>query len=148
MESTKSSKALVSSAWKIIPYFPSRSITETISFYTSKLHFTLGGTDTPDDKEPKFCSLFIGSKAEANIYFFLQSFESSPMLSPAAAMIALGTQELDSYYALLQGEDEVEIVEPIENKEWGYRQFTILDGDNNRLTFFKFLEGGNGPNEM
>lgn len=70
------------------------------------------------------------------------------MLSPAAAMIALGTQELDSYYALLQGEDEVEIVEPIENKEWGYRQFTILDGDNNRLTFFKFLEGGNGPNEM
>lgn len=38
---------------------------------------------------------------------------------------------------------KLEITEEIENKDWGYRQFSMEDGDGNVLTFFKFLEGGN-----
>jgi uncharacterized glyoxalase superfamily protein PhnB len=136
---------IVRSAWKIIPQFPSRSIQNTVKFYTEELNFQLGGLH-PDDgtSEPTFCSIFIGKKAEANIYFeecALQDFH------PAKAMIALGTAELDEFYTYLQSRRKVEIVEPIKDEEWGYRQFTIKDNDGTRLTFFKFLEGGNPGTE-
>lgn len=62
-------------------------------------------------------------------------------------MIALGTAELDEFYTYLQSRRKVEIVEPIKDEEWGYRQFTIKDNDGTRLTFFKFLEGGNPGTE-
>lgn len=39
------------------------------------------------------------------------------------------------------------IIEKMEDKEWGYRQFTVRDGDGNRVVFFKFLEGGNPGTE-
>lgn len=39
------------------------------------------------------------------------------------------------------------IVEKLEDKEWGYRQFAVKDDDGNVLTSFKFLEGGNPGTE-
>lgn len=62
-------------------------------------------------------------------------------------MIALGTAELDEYYDILVEEGKVKITEPIEDKQWGYRQFTLEDPDGNKITFFKFLEGGNPGSE-
>lgn len=132
---------VVGSAWKVIPQFPSRSICATVKFYTEELNFELGGVH-PDDNssEPIFCSVFIGKKAAANIYFELHAPGD---FHPSKAMVALGTKELDEFHEHLQSRAKVEIVEPIEDKPWGYRQFTINDNDGNRLTFFKFLEGGN-----
>ncbi|KAH8813240.1 glyoxalase family protein [Xylogone sp. PMI_703] len=150
-------ETLLSSAWKIIPQFPSASITRTVDFYSSKLHFTCeqprttysSGAASEEELEPTFCSVHIGSKSQANIYFIKApaSASPSPSVSTAAAsnaMVALGTQQLDEYYAVLCEEGQVSIVEPIGDKPWGYRQFTIADPDGNRLTFFRFLEGTNG----
>jgi len=137
---------LVRSAWKIIPQFHSRSINETVKFYTEELSFELGGVH-PDDggtPEPTFCSVFVGRKADANIYFFQTNAHE---FQACEAMIALGTTELDEYYDRLKSGGRVAITEPIEDTEWGYRQFTIKDNDGNRLTFFKFLEGGNPGEE-
>ncbi|KAK2763771.1 hypothetical protein FQN54_009388 [Arachnomyces sp. PD_36] len=134
------------SAWKIIPQFQTISIEETVRFYTEELGFTLGGT-YPDEEDadgnppkPTFCSIAAGHKAAANIYFFLckpGEFHTS------STMIALGTDELDEFYGLLNERGVVRIVAQIKDEEWGYRQFAIEDNSGNKLTFFKFLEGGN-----
>ncbi|KAG0336153.1 hypothetical protein BG000_006870 [Podila horticola] len=136
---------IVRSAWKIISQFPSRSIKRTIKFYSEELKFELGGFH-PDDgtSEPTFCSVFIGKKAEANIYFDACAPDD---FHPAKAMIALGTTQLDELYTCLQSRTTVDIVEPIQDEPWGFRQFTIKDNDGNHLTFFKFLEGGNPGTE-
>ncbi|EAW16692.1 glyoxalase family protein [Aspergillus fischeri NRRL 181] len=136
---------IVNSAWKVIPMFESRSIPLTVDFYTKTLGFELGSVK-PEDNESElyFCSLAIGKKADANFYFSKvtpETFKSSH------AMIGLGTRQLDDYYVYLKGKIEVEFSEDIEDKPWGFRQFTIKDTDGNSLTFFKFLEGGNPGDE-
>ncbi|KAE8320030.1 pyridoxal phosphate-dependent transferase [Aspergillus transmontanensis] len=103
------------------------------------LNFSHHGTS-----ELTFCSMFMGRKADANFYFFLASIEE---FKASEAMVALGTHELDEYYRYLKGRDEVTIAEDIEDTPWGFRQFTIEDQDGNKLTFFKFLEGGNPGEE-
>ncbi|EEP82729.1 predicted protein [Uncinocarpus reesii 1704] len=107
---------LVHSAWKVIPQFNSTSIKETVKFYTEELSFTLGGVHPDDnpDIEPTFCSIFVGPKADANIYFFECKKED---FHASAAMIALGTDELDEFYRLLTAKGKVFIKEPIEDKE-------------------------------
>ena len=142
----------VSSAWKIIPQFQSRSINKTVRFYVEELGFILGGTHPDDDgegdksnaPEPTFCSLFAGHKAAANIYF--NKCEPNEF-QPREAMIALDTEGLDEFYGVLKARNTMKIVEPIEDKEWGYRQFSVADADGNILTFFKFLQGGNPGEE-
>lgn len=129
------------SAWKIIPHFPCTAIDATINFYIECLHFNLGGTDRDDDlhHEARMCSVAVGRKADANLYLF----KKNPPFEPSAAMVALGTKQLDQYYELLVAEEKVEISMPIEDQPWGYRQFEVKDIDGNRVQFFKFLEGGN-----
>lgn len=89
------------------------------------------------------CSVAAGHKAAANIYLF----KTSIPFQPSAAMIAMGTSQLDEYYELLKVERKVEISMPIEDQPWGYRQFEVKDVDGNRIQFFKFLEGGNPGTE-
>lgn len=146
----------LATAWGIIPHFSSRSIPRTIEFYTKKLHFNLGGTDispstspslVPSEAEavpePNMCSVAVGVPAiRGNIYFFKADPEEQTF-HPSRAMIALGTEAVDQYYETLKREGEVEIVDEIADKPWGYRQFTIKDPDGNQLQFFRFLEGGN-----
>jgi uncharacterized glyoxalase superfamily protein PhnB len=133
--------AVVRSAWKIIPQFQSRSIEHSVKFYTEELGFELGGTH-PDDgsSKPVFGSVFAGRKADANIY--LHECKSDDFHA-SSTMVALGTAELDEFYQLLKARSNVKIIEDVEDKPWGYRQFSIEDCDGNKLTFFKFLQGGN-----
>jgi catechol 2,3-dioxygenase-like lactoylglutathione lyase family enzyme len=136
---------VVNSAWKVIPMFGSRSIPRTVEFYTKTLGFELASVKPEDRKSDLyFCSVFIGKKADANFYFSKVSPES---FKPSQAMIGLGTCELDEYYVYLKSQCGVEFAEDIEDTPWGFRQFTIKDNDENLLTFFKFLEGGNPGEE-
>jgi uncharacterized glyoxalase superfamily protein PhnB len=136
---------IVNSAWKVIPMFESRSIPLTVEFYTKTLGFELASVK-PEDNESElyFCSMFIGKKADANFYFSKVTREK---FKSSHAMIGLGTRELDEYYDYLKSQTGVEFSEDIDDKPWGFRQFTIKDNDGNLLTFFKFLEGGNPGDE-
>jgi hypothetical protein len=139
-------KQLAKSTWKIIPQFYSRSIAATVKCYTEELGFVLGGV-SPDDidiSEAKFCSVFAGKKADANIYFFCCQAEEFRV---GAAYIAMGTTQLDEYYGKLKEGGKVKIVANLGDTAWGYREFAVEDCDGNRLTFFKFLEGGNPGSE-
>ena len=116
------------------------SITSIICFYKDVLHFKTGEPQfvRKDSLEPTFCSVCIGAKAEANIYFFC--LPDKKELSKGKAMIAMSEEGLEEYYQLLRREGKVTFVEDIEDKDWGYRQFEIVDEDGNRLQFFRFLE--------
>lgn len=131
----------ISSAWKVIPGLKTRDILATAKFYTDELRFTLGGLHSDiDDQTPTFLSVFVGAKAVVNIYYDRCEPEN---FTPGWVLIAMGTHQIDDYYQALVGAERVEIVEDIADKPWGYRQFSIKDVDGNKLTFFRFLEGGN-----
>ncbi|KAF4171532.1 hypothetical protein CNMCM8694_002609 [Aspergillus lentulus] len=125
--------------------FESRSIPLTVDFYTKTLGFELASVKPEDNgSELYFCSLFVGKKADAN--FFISKVTPETFKS-SHAMIGLGTRELDDYYLYFKSQIRVEFSEDIEDKPWGFRQFTIKDSDGNSLTFFKFLGGRNPGNK-
>lgn len=137
----------ITSAWKVIPVFESHSIAETLKFYVDILGFTLASVkpeDSTDPNEYTFCSIYAGDKAAANFYIF-KSTGDGPI--SGAAYIALGTTQLDEMYEKLKERGDVEFLDDIQDQPWGYRQFTIKDPHGNKLTFFKFLEGGNPGSE-
>lgn len=141
---------VIESAWKVIPGLSSRDIKATVKFYIEELHFNLGSVHSgegEDDGRPlTFSSVYVGDKAAVNIYHAVCADED---FAPGWVMIAMGTSQLDDYYDQLvkAGNERVRVVETIEDKPWGYRQFSIKDNDGNKLTFFKFLEGGNPGTE-
>ncbi|KAL2846702.1 hypothetical protein BJY01DRAFT_247131 [Aspergillus pseudoustus] len=125
---------LLTSAWKVIP------------IQERKMHpkGNPGLKQTPRRTSTSARSS-LAKKAEANIYFSAAADEG---FRASSAMIALGANELDEFYAYLRRANvDVEFLEPVDDKEWGFRQFTIQDPDGNKLTFFKFLEGGNPGDE-
>lgn len=138
-------KEILDSAWGCIPHFQTRSVNRSIEYYTKVLHFSLGGIDPEDSKEPNMCSVYVGTGIKGgNIYIFQREAEKA--IEPSKVMIALGTQAVDQYYDLLKTEGKAEIVDDIADRPWGYRQFTVRDPDGNQTQFFRFLEGGNnGP---
>lgn len=101
---------------------------------TAHLHYDA------DDDSPTFLSVFVGAKAVVNIYH--DKCEPEDFV-PGWVLVAMGSTQLDEYYEALVDAGRVDVVEKIEDKPWGYRQFAIKDGDGNKLTFFRFLEGGN-----
>ena len=113
----------------------------TIRYYSEVLHFHVGEPQylRNDTSEPTFVSVYAGEHADANIYFFLTS-QSDRKLSPGNIMVAMSTEGLEDYYNLLKKEGKVNFVEDIEDKEWRYRQFEIVDEDGNHIQFFRFLD--------
>lgn len=137
----------ISSAWKIVAGLKARDIQATAKFYAEELHFTVSKPyQDSEASEPTFVSVSAGHKAAANLYYSKLGScggGSEGSFPAGEAYIALGTEELDRFYNALVEMGHVRVVEEVEDKPWGYRQFTIADPDGNRLTFFRFLEGGN-----
>jgi hypothetical protein len=76
-------------------------------------------------------------------------------------MVALSTAVLERLWervsCVRREEDEgessrdggrVQIEEEIGDRPWVYRQFSVLNPDGNRITFFRFLEGGNPSDDV
>lgn len=132
---------LTRSAHKIIPHLQCASAAAIATFYTAHLHFVLG--DLVLNNDPPMASVFMGRRAEANIYIFETPHSSSSgahePVSPGTVMIGLGKAELEAYYAALVAEGSVEIVHEISDRPWGFRQFDVKDLDGNVLQFFAFM---------
>jgi hypothetical protein len=138
MEDSKHHPATLS-ARKLIPHWPSSNIPATITYYRDTLHFLTAPPQTPrETPEPNFVSVAMGPGAAANIYFFRDPVRP---LHPGRGMIGMSRAGLEEYYKTLRGEGRVRWVEEMEDKEWGYRQFEIEDGDGNCLQFFAHLDG-------
>ena len=138
MEATKECPHLhnlTRSAHKIIPHLRCADVNRTAAFYLDNLHFELGGLRP----EVPMVSVFMGRKAEANIYIFGKQ-PSDGHAPTGTIMVGLGKAELEQYYQALLKEKKVDIVHTIEDRPWGFRQFDVKDLDGNVLQFFAFIE--------
>jgi uncharacterized glyoxalase superfamily protein PhnB len=124
---------LTRTAHKIIPHLICRDVEKTAAFYTEHLHFEMGGLhlDVP------MVSVAMGAKAEANIYIFGTSKKD---FRTGTVMVGLRKPALEQFYQLLVEEAKVEIIGPIEDKVWEFRQFDVKDLDGNVIQFFAFVD--------
>ncbi len=124
---------LTRSAHKIIPHLRCADVTKTAAFYTDHLYFEIGGLKP----EVPMVSVFMGAKADANIYIFQNP--SGERISPGTIIIGLRRAELERYDVALVEEGRVEIVHEIADRPWEFRQFDVKDLDANVLQFFAFM---------
>jgi hypothetical protein len=124
---------LTKTAHKIIPHLNCKDVEKTAAFYMNCLHFELGGLhlDVP------MVSVFMGAKAEANLYIF---GENKEYVNVGTVMVGLGKIALEQYYQILVEEKNVEIVDDIADRAWGFRQFNVKDLDGNIIQFWAFLD--------
>jgi catechol 2,3-dioxygenase-like lactoylglutathione lyase family enzyme len=103
-----------------------------VEFYTSKLGFTLGfAWGDP----PAMASVNLGE-----VQIFLQ--HGTP--DSAGGEVSFVVGDADELYAFHQATG-VEIVEPIEDREYGMRDYAVRDPDGNRLSFAHYIHNVGEP---
>ncbi len=115
----------------LTPILFTAELEATIGFYTSILGFTLDELN----QERGLCNL---TKDKVSIMFATPSQHilfDGPKLSGS---IYIYTEEIDTLWAKLQ--DKATIFFPIENFEYGMREFAILDNNGYILQFGKEIE--------
>ncbi|MEZ5012684.1 MAG: VOC family protein [Chitinophagales bacterium] len=114
----------------IVPKLPMRDKIQTRAFYTEKLGFRdIGSADYP--------AYLILQKEQVELQFFI--FEG---LVPADnyGQVYIRVQDIDVLYQDFL--DNQVLIHPsgnLQNKPWGQREFSLLDPDNNLLTFGQAL---------
>lgn len=110
----------------IIPKLPMRDKTVTRNYYVDKLGFTYIGSDD-------FAQYLIVEKDNLQLHFF--EFKA---LDPKEnyGQIYIRTNNIDELYqTLLDNKVDIHPNGHLENKPWQQREFSLLDPDNNLLTF-------------
>lgn len=114
----------------IHPKLPMRNKHVTRDFYLNKLGFQeLGNTD--------FDGYLMVQKDSIQIHFF--EFKG---LDPKEnyGQVYIRTEEIDKFYQfLLDGTLSIHPNGHLESKPWGQKEFSLLDPDNNLLTFGQSL---------
>ncbi len=108
----------------IYPKLPMRSKQATRDFYTSQLSFVVAG-DYPD--------YLIVERDGLQLHFF--EFAS---LAPKEnyGQVYIRSNDIDGLYkSMLDNNTPIHPNGPLQNKPWGMREFSLLDPDNNLLTF-------------
>lgn len=97
----------------------------TRSFYTDQLGFNIFGGDYPD--------YLMVEKDQVQIHFF-----AFPDLDPKTnyGMLYIRTNDVEGLYqSFLDKKVSIHPNGALEEKPWGQKEFSILDPDNNLLTF-------------
>jgi catechol 2,3-dioxygenase-like lactoylglutathione lyase family enzyme len=110
----------------INPKLPMRDKNATRAFYTNKLGFKLYGS-------ADFDGYLMMEKDQIQIHFF-----EYKKLNPKEnyGQVYIRTNNIDSFYkSLLDIKTTIHPNGPLETKPWGQKEFSVLDPDNNLLTF-------------
>ncbi len=111
---------------EINPKLPMRDKTITRSFYINKLGFKAYGSADYD-------GYLMLEKDQIQIHFF--EFKA---LNPKEnyGQVYIRTDNIDEFYkSLLEKQTKIHPNGKLETKPWGQKEFSILDPDNNLLTF-------------
>ena len=110
----------------INPKLPMRDKKITRAFYIDKLGFNqLGSTD--------YDGYLMMEKDRIQIHFF-EYQELDPKEN--YGQVYIRTENIDDFYqALIDKKTRIHPNGPLEIKSWGQKEFSILDPDNNLLTF-------------
>lgn len=111
---------------EVHPKLPMRDKATTLSYYTHQLGFRLTGSADYDD-------YLMLRKDQIEIHFFAYKD-----LNPKEnyGQVYIRTDHIDAYYQeLLDRQVAIHPNGPLQTKPWGQREFSLLDPDNNLLTF-------------
>jgi len=110
----------------IIPKLPMRSNSDTKDYYVNKLGFKYIGIDG-------FPQYLILEKDNLQIHFF-EFKDLNPKENYGQIYIRTGNVD-ELYQSMLDNNVEIHPNGLLENKPWQQREFSLLDPDNNLLTF-------------
>lgn len=113
----------------VIPELRVGDVDATLAYYRDVLGFSVEGRHEDGAGRVVFGSVLCGG---ANFYF---SNSDGPS---AATRCWVFAEEVDSLCAAFAARG-ARITEGVEDKPWGYRQFTVEDLDGHLLTFFRFI---------
>jgi len=120
-ESLVSAKGPLSSISQPVPELPVADVERAQQHYRDALGFEIGWLYP--DKE-------IGAVSRGDVVIFFR--KKRPPFEPAVHWVF--AEDIDASYRELESSG-ANIVEPLENKPWGLRQFTVADVDGNRFYF-------------
>ena len=115
----------------INPKLPMRDKKVTREFYVNKLGFNIFGSADYDD-------YLMIEKDQIQIHFF--TFKK---LNPKEnyGQVYIRTDNIDNFYqTLLDSKTSIHPNGQLETKAWGQMEFSVLDPDNNLLTFGQSIE--------
>jgi uncharacterized glyoxalase superfamily protein PhnB len=114
-------KARLSSISPPVPELPVADVERAQQYYRDALGFDIGWLYP--DKE-------IGAVSRGEVAIFFR--KRTPPFEPAVHWVF--APDIDASYHELQASG-ANIIEPLERKPWGLRQFTVADVDGNRFYF-------------
>lgn len=109
----------------INPKLPMRNLSVTKEFYINKLGFTQFGSSYPD--------YLMVEKDAVQIHFF-----EFTALNPKEnyGQVYIRTNDIDSLYQqFINNNITIHPAGALQTKPWGQKEFSLLDPDNNLLTF-------------
>lgn len=119
---------------KLEPLIYVSNLGKSISFYTELLGFKLGEL-YPSKEEATYAPIFIAAyklmlvlARDSNKKFYPRG------LGGSGTQFFIQIEDVDSVWERIK--DKVEIVDPIESKSWGDREFTIQDPDGYLISFY------------
>ena len=120
---------------KLEPLVYVSNIDKSVLFYTKTLGFKLA-EKYPNEDNPTFAAISIGkSRLE-----LVQSRKSNKALTKkglggSGVQFYIQTNQVDKLWNQVNNK-KIEIVSPIENKDWGDREFSIKDPDGYLISFY------------
>ena len=110
----------------IHPKLPMRDKAVTLNYYTNQLGFTCDGGDAYE-------GYLMIEKDNIEIHFF-EFVTLNPLEN--YGQVYIRTNDIEGYYnSLLAKGVAIHPNAPLQTKPWGQREFSLLDPDNNLLTF-------------
>ncbi len=110
----------------IHPKLPMRNKTATKNFYLNQLGFQISGSDDFDD--------YLMLEKEAIQIHFFEFKELDPKEN--YGQVYIRTNDIDTWYqTLLNNKTTIHPNGKLQVKPWGQKEFSLLDPDNNLLTF-------------
>lgn len=110
----------------INPKLPMRNKQVTLDYYTSQLGFTVFGS-------PDFEGYLMLQKDHIQIHFF-EFKELNPKEN--YGQVYIRTDDIESLYqTLIKNKTAIHPTGKLETKSWGQKEFSLLDPDNNLITF-------------
>jgi catechol 2,3-dioxygenase-like lactoylglutathione lyase family enzyme len=112
----------------IIPKLPMRDLKRTREYYTSQLNFIVVA---------EFGNYLIVRKENLEIHFF-EFIELDPKEN--YGQIYIRTDDIEALYLSLIDKDvEIHPNGALQTKAWGQKEFSLLDPDNNLITFGQLM---------
>lgn len=126
--------------YSVIPSLRFRDLPAAITFYTQTLGFTL------DRDDPAEQNVAI-TRGEARLMLESATAFYSPAYNAAIAerlgsnspnSLYIEAEDLDALHETV-GSAKAAIIDPLAERPWGQREFTVTDPEGNWLTFWKAL---------